>query len=94
MTVEYRVRKITRYVVTRFESTEHTGSTSTKGEYENFDVAYQVAYALCKAEHDVSGEEPGSMNFIYPKSEPYDPTEATMAGSVSRGKAHSLRGSN
>lgn len=70
--VEYRVRPITRYVVTRFEESEPdsegraSASCSQKGIYENGEVAYQVAYALCKAEHDASGEPAESVNFSYP----------------------------
>lgn len=75
MTVEYRVREIKRYVVTRFETSEHGGSVSSKGEYENFDVAYQVGYALCKAEHDSAGTPPDDMGFIYPRqTEAWDPS--------------------
>ncbi|MGB1390300.1 MAG: hypothetical protein ACPG61_15590 [Paracoccaceae bacterium] len=65
--VEYRVRPVTKYIVTRFEQGDDTGAVETRGQYENGEVAYQVAYALCKAEHDKSGEPIESMNFIYPK---------------------------
>lgn len=75
MKVEYRVRPVIRYIVTRyhegvveFEGKEpcQTAGLETRGEYDNGEVAYQVAYALCKAEHDKSGEPIGSENFIYP----------------------------
>lgn len=78
--VEYRVRPVTRYIVTRYENETFTteyygqvghgmsaGSLQERGEYANADVAHEVAYALCKAEHDASGEPIDSMNFIYPK---------------------------
>ena len=70
--VEYRVRPITRYVVTRYEASEpdangrQHASCDQRGIYENGEVAYQVAYALCKAEHDASGEPAESVNFSYP----------------------------
>lgn len=51
--IEYRVRPVTRFIVTRFHETDggRTGGTETKGEYENYDVAHEVAHALCKHEH-------------------------------------------
>lgn len=33
--VEYRVRPVTRYIVTRYESAENSGSVSTIGEFPN-----------------------------------------------------------
>lgn len=65
--IEYSVRPVTRYFVTRYHATENVGGTDTKGEYENPEVAHQVAYALCKAEHDAAGTPPGDPNFVYPK---------------------------
>lgn len=65
--VEYRVRPVTKFIVTRSEQGRNCGSVETRGQYENAEVAYQVAYALCKAEHDKSGEPTGSMSFIYPQ---------------------------
>lgn len=67
--IQYQVREIKRYVVTRYHETAggQTGGTSTKGEYDNEKVAYEVAYALCKAEHDAAGTPPDDMGFVYPK---------------------------
>jgi hypothetical protein len=70
MQVEYRVREIKRFVVTRWHSDGSAAGVETKGEYSNYDTAYEVAYALCRSEHSASGEPPGSMNFIYPGAEP------------------------
>jgi hypothetical protein len=52
MKIEYKVRPVTRYVVTRYEESEggRTGSSSVKGQYDNEHVAYEVAYALAKEE--------------------------------------------
>ena len=61
MLIEYKVRPITRFVVTRYETSgpdEHgrgTGGSDTKGEYDNHIIAHEVAYALCKAEHQRLG---------------------------------------
>lgn len=77
--VEYRVRPVTRYVVTRWHEGDNCAGCDPKGEFDNADTAYSVAYALCKSEHDASGEPLDSMNFIYPQP----PTEATLAPCVS-----------
>lgn len=77
--IEYRVKRVERYIVTRSEQEETSGSVVQRGFYETPQVAYEVAYALCKAEHEKSGEEPGSMNFIYPAREDWmrlDPPDA------------------
>lgn len=77
--VEYRVKEVTRYVVTKFEADvepEGYGSAGTQkvkqvsGEYPNWDMAYAVAYALCKADHQRLGYEPGDMRVQYPVSAP------------------------
>lgn len=69
MKIEYRVRAVTRYIVTRCQTNVDGGSGSVcgKGEYENADTAYEVGYALCKAEHDAAGTHPGDENFQYPQ---------------------------
>lgn len=69
--IEYRVKPVSRYIVTRYESIDHgdgteSGGVEQRGEYENAETAYQVAYALCRMEHERSGEPFGSMEFIYP----------------------------
>ena len=49
--VEYRIKPVTRYIVTRHEEGPDglTGSTSQRGEYDNPDIAWEVGYALCMA---------------------------------------------
>lgn len=51
-TVEYRVRPVTRYVVTRFESDSLTGSSAveTLGEFSNEWYASRVRTALESAD--------------------------------------------
>ncbi len=71
--ISYRVRKVTRYLVTRHEQKladngcGEVGSSTERGEYFNAEVAYQVACALCKAEHDAAGTPPGDEVFQYPR---------------------------
>lgn len=70
--VEYRVRPITRWIVTRFYEDGGDGQSpvaagsSQHGTFDNGETAYHVAYALCRAEHERAGTPPGDMNFIYP----------------------------
>lgn len=69
--IEYRVRPITRFVVTRYETRDEPdglayGSASERGQYDNAQVAHEVAYALCKAEHDAAGTAPDDPGFKYP----------------------------
>ena len=64
--IEYRVKPVTRYVVTRYEKTETGGGVSTVGEYDNAEIAYHVGYAMCRTEHAKAGTPPDDMNFVYP----------------------------
>lgn len=75
--IEYRVRPVTRYIVTRWEGTDDpraacSNGSSTLGEYDNADTAYEVGYALCKAEHDRLGYPPNDERVQYPRH-PNDP---------------------
>ena len=70
--IEYRVRPVTRFIVTRFEQqTNQEGdviaAASTQcGEYDNFDKAYEVGYALAAADHKRLGWPPGDERIAYP----------------------------
>lgn len=67
--IEYRVRPVTRYVVTRFheDAEGKTGGSSVKGEYDNADMAYEVGYALCKEEHERLNLPPADERIRYPQ---------------------------
>jgi hypothetical protein len=71
MKVEYKVREIKRYIVTRYEESDDSksGSCTQRGEFDNFDTAYHVGYAMAKLEHEKLGYPPGDMRVIYPESE-------------------------
>lgn len=79
MLIEYKVRPVTRYVITRFETSgpdengRGSGSSEAKGEYDNQDVAYEVAYALCKQDHEKSGLPIGDERIQYPKRPEVEP---------------------
>lgn len=77
--VEYRVREVTRYIVTRhYEDLSGThGGTETKGEFDNSNVAFEVAYALCKDEHSRLGYPLDDMRIIYPDPIAAHPKPAT-----------------
>lgn len=73
--VEYRVRPVTRYIVTRFESERHDdGRVSACSndcrqlgpEYANEETAFEVAYALCKQEHERLGYPLADERVQYP----------------------------
>lgn len=70
--IEYRVRPVTRFVVTRYEESAagDVGGSRVLGEYDNRDVAQEVGYALCKAEHERLGYAPGDTRIIYPQMAP------------------------
>ena len=84
--IEYRVRPVTRYVVTRYESQGDKGTAAlrTLGEYDNQTVAQEVGYALCKAEHERLGWAPGDTRITYPQMvpEPIWPTADQVARQI------------
>lgn len=69
--IEYRVRPVTRYIVTRFERLgEETGfangGVGQHGEFDNETVAYEVGYALARAEHERLGWPLDDPRLTYP----------------------------
>jgi hypothetical protein len=77
MKVEYKVRAVPRYVVTRFYDDGQSAGSEVKGEFDNEEMAREVAYALCKDEHQRLGYLPGDMRIQYPK--PFGMEEALVA---------------
>jgi hypothetical protein len=68
MKVEYRVISVTRYAVTRYEEGEQSAASRQVGEYGNAEMAYEVGYALAKAEHQRLGYPPGDERIQYPEN--------------------------
>jgi hypothetical protein len=69
--IEYRIKPVTRYIVTRYESGDHSnGAEQIGNEYDTADVAYQVGYAVCAVEHQRLGWDIGDERIKYPS----DPT--------------------
>lgn len=66
--IEYRVRPVTRYIVTCFRNspTGRTGGVSQHGEFDNEETAYAVGYALARADHEREGWPLGDGRIRYP----------------------------
>lgn len=65
--IQYKVKPITRYIVTRYQNGANTGSVTERGQFDSYDTAYDVAYAMCKLEHDMAGTGPDDADFQYPR---------------------------
>jgi hypothetical protein len=66
--IEYRIKSITRYIVTRHEGGENAGGVKQIGnEYNSYDTAYEVGYAVCRMEHERLGWPVGDGRIIYPE---------------------------
>ena len=77
--IEYRVRPVTRFVVTRYDALTSVVPTSVHhGEFDNFETAHAVGYALAKAEHDRLGYPLGDMRIRYPDPTPPGVRTATL----------------
>lgn len=78
--IEYRLRPVTRWIVTRYEeSGGNTGSSSQHGEFENSDTAYAVGYALCKSDHERLGWPLDDERIKYPEYPPPTDLRAVAA---------------
>jgi hypothetical protein len=67
--IEWRVKPITRYIITRYMQPlpESSGDTrQVSGEYDNADTAFEVALALCKQDQERLGLTPGDDRIQYP----------------------------
>lgn len=67
--IEYRVKRVERFIVTRYEESASgdTGSVRQIGnEYDGFEVAYQVGYALARADQERLSLPPGDMGVMFP----------------------------
>ena len=71
--IEYRVKPVTRYAITRYERAvvgdekAQSSSVCGRGEYENAEVAYEIAYALAKADHERKGWPLDDERIQYPR---------------------------
>ena len=76
MKVEYKVRKVERFIVTCFEEHDE-GMCGSRGigEYSSHRGAYDVAYACAKLEHERLGYPLGDERIKYPTPPPPSVTE-------------------
>lgn len=70
--VEYRVRKVERFIVTKYEFEGIKGcirgpGSQMVGEYGSYETAYAVAYALCRSAHEQLGYPPYDERVQYPR---------------------------
>ncbi len=66
--IEYRIRKVTRYILTRYEETTNGGGVQQiGGEYDNPQMAYEIGYAMAKLDHDRQGWPVGDDRIKYPE---------------------------
>lgn len=69
--VEYQVRKVERFIITRYAEDEQgrPGGSEMKGEYESAGLAHEIAFALARDEHQRLGWGLGDERMQYPKRE-------------------------
>lgn len=85
--IEYRVKPVTRYIVTKYEERGGDGNHSTsddpriaenrvgtakicgRGEFDNAETAYEIGYALAKADHERMGWPLDDPRIRYPQIE-------------------------
>jgi len=71
MSVEYRIKEVKRYIVTRCYNItgpgQSSGGVEERGEFQNADIAWEVGYALCKAEHERLGYPVDDERIQYPR---------------------------
>lgn len=71
MKIEYKVRPVTRFVVTKYSEgipVDGCAQSECKGEFDNPVVAYQVAYALAKEDQSRHGFDLGDERIIFPNA--------------------------
>lgn len=97
MKIEYSIRPITRYIVTRYETSGPDengrgsgGCAQIGGEYSTAEGAYEVGYAMCRVEHDRLGWELGDGRIQYPQH-PAVATFAEMQRLIDSGEVSILR---
>lgn len=73
--IQYKVRPVIRWAVTRYHSYSHTNGkgggagSEGKGEFDSFNTAKDVGYALCSQEHKALGWALDDNRIQYPKDD-------------------------
>lgn len=70
--IEYQVRPLIRYAVTRYEEEGNCAGSSSFGVFDNYDAAHQSALAMAEKDRTDKGWEKGDERLAYAKyrSEP------------------------
>lgn len=77
MTIEYRLKRVERFIVTKHEDHGETSSSRQVGkEYDKFDTAYEVAAALARSDQDRLGLAPGEDGVVFPSQSIEDARQA------------------
>lgn len=79
-TIEYRVRPVTRWVVTRYEETGRTGKSEVIGEFDNELNAHCVRAAMTSAER----EEHETMGVLKQAMDPREQVHSTADFRIQR----------
>lgn len=84
--VEYRVRKVERFIVTKYEFDGVEGrvcdaGSQMIGEYGSYETAYAVACAMCKEAHQQLGYPVDDVRVQYPRPD-FDRIGEAMSESV------------
>ena len=69
MTIEYRVKRVERFIVTRHEKHHPNGPVGCRQigrEFDNFETAYEVGTALARSDQEQLGIQPGGDGVIFP----------------------------
>jgi hypothetical protein len=65
--IEYRVKTVERYIVTRYEKQGDETAVVERGNFASPHIAYEVAYALARADHERKGWPPFDVRIQYPR---------------------------
>ena len=66
--IEYQIRPVTRFILTRYEKTTNGGGVQQiGGEYDNPQMAYEIGYAMAKLDHDRQGWPVADERIKYPE---------------------------
>ena len=70
--IEYKIRPVTRYIVTRFEKVTGPGDNNYSGseecgEFLSKEQAYKIGHALCRVDHQRLGYDAEDMRIQYPR---------------------------
>jgi hypothetical protein len=75
MTIEYRIKRVERFIVTRHERSDDPKIAGPNGvvrqmgrEFDNFETAYEVGYALARQDQEKLGLMPGDDGVIFPSN--------------------------